>query len=611
MKPIYILGISAFYHDSASCLLEDDKIISAVQEERFTRTKHDPSFPINSIKFCLDYANLTPDKLDYIVFYEKPFIKFERLLETHFLHAPKSLIQFVQSMPLWLKERILIKNIIKKEIEEKLNEKLSPNTKILFCPHHLSHASSAFFPSLFEKASILTIDGVGEWATATLGFGNKNKINFFYELKFPSSVGLLYSSFTYYTGFKVNDGEYKLMGLAPYGNPHSEKTKRYIKTIKEKLIEIKEDGSIKLNMDYFAFNTSFKMVNEKEWIETFGIPPRKPESKILTEYADMAYAIQNVLEEILIKMAKFLKEITKEKYLVIGGGVGLNCVANSKLLKEKIFEDIWVQPAATDAGGAVGAAYAVYHMYLGKERICNGKDKMEGCFLGPEYNSYEIEKTLKKYDNLQFYKEENQDKLCNLIAKLINEKKIIGWFSGRMEFGPRALGARSILADARDPEMQKKLNLKIKFREGFRPFAPSVLWEDTQEYFEWDRPSPYMLFTAPVKENRRKNIPEDYYEWDIKDKLYFIRSDVPAITHIDFSARLQTVHKETNYKFWNLIKTFKELTGYSIIINTSFNVRGEPIVCTPEDAIKCFLKTEMDCLVMEDFIIFKKDKKEK
>ncbi|MCM8786240.1 MAG: hypothetical protein NC899_08440, partial [Candidatus Omnitrophica bacterium] len=420
MKSIYILGISAFYHDSGACLLENDKIVAAVQEERFTRIKHDFSFPINSIRFCLEYGNINLDQLDYIVFYEKPFLKFERLLETHIYYAPKSLTQFIQSMPIWLKERIFIKNIIKKEIEKNLNEKLNPKTKILFVPHHLSHAASAFFPSPFENSSILTIDGVGEWATATLGIGEKNKIKFFYELKFPSSVGLLYSSFTYYTGFKVNDGEYKLMGLAPYGNPFSERTKKFIKLIKEKLITIKEDGSLKLNMDFFGFTTSSKMVNEKKWIELFGIPPRKPESEILQEYADMAYAIQKILEEILIKMAKYLKNISKEKYLVIGGGVGLNCVANSKLLEEKIFEDIWVQPAATDAGGAIGAAYSVYHIFLGKERICQGKDKMEGCFLGPEYSANEIEKVLKKYSNNIYYqKEENFDKLCYKVANLI------------------------------------------------------------------------------------------------------------------------------------------------------------------------------------------------
>ncbi len=606
MKPIYILGISAFYHDSAACLLENDRIVAAAQEERFTRIKHDFSFPINSIKFCLEYGNINVGQLDYIVFYEKPFLKFERLIETHIYYAPKSLTQFIQSMPIWLKERIFIKNIIKKEIEENLNEKLNPKTKILFVPHHLSHAASAFFPSPFEISSILTIDGVGEWATATLGIGEKNKIHFFYELKFPSSLGLLYSSFTYYTGFKVNDGEYKLMGLAPYGNPFSETTKKYIKLIKEKLIVIKGDGSFKLNMNFFTFTTSCKMVNEKKWIELFEIPPRKPESEILQEYADMAYAIQKVLEEILIKMARHLKNLSKQKYLVMAGGVALNCVANSKLLEEKLFEDIWVQPAATDAGGAIGAAYAVYHIFLGKERICSEKDKMEGCFLGPKYSIYEIEKVLKKYPNIYYQKEENFDKLCYKVANLIARKNVIGWFVGRMEFGPRALGARSILADARDAEMQKRINLKIKFREGFRPFAPSVLYEDMKEYFIFDKPSPYMLFTAPICKERRNKLPEDYFSWSIKDKLYFLKSDIPAVTHVDFSARIQTVHKEENYKFWKLIKNFKEVTNCSVVVNTSLNVKDEPIVCTPEDAIKTYLKTEMDYLILENYIVSKR-----
>jgi len=603
-KNIYILGISGFYHDSAACLLKNDEIIAAVQEERFTRIKHDPSFPKNSIKYCLEYENIDLPDVDYIVFYEKPFLKFERILEIYSNFAPKSLFQFLEAIPLWMKDRIFMKNIIKKEIEGVLNQKFSTKTKILFCPHHLSHASSAFFPSPFEKSAILTIDGVGEWATATLGIGKGNKISFFKELKFPNSVGLLYSAFTYYTGFKVNSGEYKLMGLAPYGNPYSERTKRYIELIKEKLVEIKEDGSIRLNMDYFSYCTSFKMVNEKKWINLFGIPPRTPETEISQEYADMAFAIQNILEEIIIKMGKYLKEITGEKYLTIAGGVGLNCVANSKLFNEGLYEDIWVQPASTDAGGALGAAYAVYHIYLNKPRFCNGKDKMKGAFLGPCYTDEEIEKTLKRY-KIIYEKENNFENLCYKTAKLIDEKNVIGWFQDRMEFGPRALGNRSILTDARDPEMQRRVNLKIKFREGFRPFAPSVLEEDINEYFNSNRPSPYMLFIAFIKSERRNSLPENYWDLPLKEKLYYIRSDIPAITHIDFSARLQTVNRETNYKFWKLLKTFKEITGYSVIINTSFNIRGEPIVCSPEDALKCFLKTEMDYLVIGDFIVDK------
>jgi len=604
----YILGISAFYHDSAACLIGDGEIIAAVQEERFTRKKHDASFPVNSIKFCMEYAGIDISDISFIAFYEKPLLKFERLLETYYAFAPKGGIQFVKAIPLWVKEKLFIKKIIKEKISEISGEKFPEKIKILFPEHHLSHAASAFFPSPFEKSAILTVDGVGEWATASLGGGQGNKIKLIYQLNFPSSVGLLYSAFTYYCGFRVNSGEYKLMGLAPYGNPYSEETRKYIRLIKEKLVEIKEDGSIRLNMDYFAYPTGDKMVYEKKWEKLFGFPPRKPESEITEEYMNLSYAIQNVLEEIIFKMAKFLKNITGEKYLTIAGGVGLNCVANGKLLKEKVFEDIWVQPAATDAGGALGAAYTVWYMYLNKKRVVNGKDSMKGALLGPSFSSEDIEKILKKYNAV--YGKMEFEELIKKVAGYIAKGKVVGWFRGRMEFGPRALGNRSILADARNPEIQQKLNLKIKFRESFRPFAPSVLWEDTWKFFETDKPSPYMLFISYVRKERRKYLPENYHSLPLKEKLYYIRSDIPAVTHLDFSARLQTVHKEINPEYYRLIEEFKRQTGYGIIVNTSFNVRGEPIVCTPEEAFICFMRTEMDVLVMENFLLLKENQPE-
>jgi len=604
----YILGISAFYHDSAACLIGDGEIIAAVQEERFTRKKHDASFPVNSIKFCMECAGIDISDISFIAFYEKPFLKFERLLETYYAFAPKGGIQFVKAIPVWIKEKLFIKKIIKEKISEISGKKFPDKLKILFPEHHLSHAASAFFPSPFEKSAILTLDGVGEWATASLGIGQGNKIKLIYQLNFPSSVGLLYSAFTYYCGFRVNSGEYKLMGLAPYGNPYSEKTKKYIRLIKEKLVEIKEDGSIRLNMDYFAYATGDRMVYDKKWKKLFGFPPRKPESKITEEYMNLSYAIQNVLEEIVFKMAKFLKSISGEKYLTISGGVGLNCVANGKLLKERVFEDIWVQPAATDAGGALGAAYAVWYIYLNKKRVVNGKDSMKGALLGPSFSSEDIEKVLKKYNAV--YEEMEFEQLIEKVAGYLAEGKVVGWFRGRMEFGPRALGNRSILADARNPEIQQKLNLKIKFRESFRPFAPSVLWEDTQKFFETDKPSPYMLFIAYVKKERRKHLPENYHSLPLKEKLYHIRSDIPAITHLDFSARLQTVHRDINPEYYRLIEEFKKQTGYGIVVNTSFNVRGEPIVCTPEEAFICFIRTEMDVLVMENFLLLKENQPE-
>jgi len=602
-----ILGISAFYHDSAACIVKDGEILAAAQEERFTRKKHDPSFPLNAVKFCLEWSGYSLEELDAIVFYDKPLLKFERLLETYYAFAPKGLKQFLQAIPVWINEKLFLKKLIKEELQK--IEKVKKFPKLLFPEHHLSHAASAFYPSPFEEALILTIDGVGEWATASICYGKGNKIKILKELRFPHSVGLLYSAFTYYLGFKVNSGEYKLMGLAPYGNPNSERTQRFIELIKREIVKIFDDGSIWLNQEYFEYATGLKMVNEKRWEKLFGFPKREPETELYQEHCDLAYAIQKVTEEIVFKMAKHGKELTGAKYLCMAGGVALNCVANGKLLKSGLFEDIWIQPAAGDAGGALGAALSAYHIYFGKPREIVKPDAMKGSYLGPEFSRLDIEKTARKF-KAPYKKFNNFKELAAYTAKLIADGKVVGWFQGRMEWGPRALGNRSILGDARNPEMQKKLNLKIKYRESFRPFAPSVLWEDTQEYFDIDRPSPYMLLIANVVEKRRNKLPNNYHELPIKEKLYYIRSDLPAITHLDFSARLQTVHRETNPRYYELIKAFKELTGYSVIVNTSFNVRGEPIVCTPEDAYKCFMRTEMDYLVMGDYLFDKKEQPE-
>ncbi len=603
-----ILGISAFYHDSAATIIKDGEILAAAQEERFTRKKHDSSFPTNAVKFCLEWSGYSIDELDAIVFYDKPLLKFERLIETYYAFAPKGLVQYLQAIPVWINEKLMLKKIIREELS-----KVDPYKKLptlLFPEHHLSHAASAFFPSPFEESAILTIDGVGEWATAGIFVGKGNKIKMLKELRFPHSVGLLYSAFTYYLGFRVNSGEYKLMGLAPYGNPYSERTQRFIELIKSKILHIFDDGSIWLNQEYFEYATGLKMVNEKKWERLFGFPRRLPETELLQEHCDLAYAIQAVTEEIVLKMAEHAKRLTGAKYLCLAGGVALNCVANGKLLKRGIFEDIWIQPAAGDAGGALGGALAAYHIYFGKERPTDNKtDKMQGSFLGPEFSDIDIEKVAKKH-KAKYRKYDNFGLLCGKVAKLLDEGKVVGWFQGRMEWGPRALGNRSILGDARNPEMQKKLNLKIKYRESFRPFAPSVLYEDLQDYFELDRPSPYMLLITDVNKNIRNPLPDNYHELPIKEKLYYLRSSVPAITHLDYSARIQTVHKETNPRYYELILTFKELTNCGVIVNTSFNVRGEPIVCTPEDAYKCFMRTEMDYLVMGDYLFEKGEQPE-
>jgi carbamoyltransferase len=597
-----ILGISAYYHDSAAAIIIDGKIIAAAHEERFTRKKHDSDFPLNAAKYVLSEAGLDYNDLSAVSFYDKPFIKFERLLETYHAFAPKGLLSFLSSVPVWIKEKLFMKKMLKDELKQLGNKKIP----ILFPEHHLSHAASAFYPSPFQEAAILTIDGVGEWATTTIGYGKDNGIKILKELHFPHSVGLLYSAFTYYIGFRVNSGEYKLMGLAPYGDPNSLQTKAYKEKILSNLADIREDGSILLNMKYFRFATGLKMTNNKKWTKLFGIPPRDAESEISQEYMNLALAIQQITEEIVLKLAITAKELTNSKYLVMAGGVALNSVANGKLLEAKIFEDIWIQPAAGDAGGALGAAYLGWHVWKGNKRLAAKKpDAMQGAYLGPEFGEKETEALIRKY-NSPFTYFEDFDELLKLVASKISAGNVVGWFQGRMEFGPRALGNRSILGDARNSEMQKKMNLKIKYREGFRPFAPTVLEEDIQEFFELDCPSPYMLHVIPVKKERLKPLPNNYHKMGLYERLYHLRSDVPAITHIDYSARIQSVNKTTNPKYWGLINEFKNQTGYGIIVNTSFNVRGEPIVCTPDDGFRCFMRTEMDYLVIGNYLFDKK-----
>jgi len=599
-----ILGISAYYHDSAAAILVGGEIIAAAQEERFTRKKHTPDFPVNAIKYCLEETGYSIDELDAIVFYDKPLLKFERLLETYYAFAPKGLISFLKSMPVWIKEKMMLKKLLYDGLKEvgKYDKK---KLKLLFSEHHLSHAGSAFYPSPFKEAAILTIDGVGEWATASICHGKDNKITMLKEMKFPHSVGLLYSAFTYFLGFRVNSGEYKLMGLAPYGNPNATQTEDFIKLIKEHIVSLKEDGSIWLNQKYFKYATGLKMINEKKWERLFQFPTVKPDGKIEQKHCNLAYAIQKITEEIVLNMAREAKRITGTDYLCLAGGVALNCVANGKLLKENIFKDIFIQPAAGDAGGALGAALMVHYVYFDQLRTFNGvTDSMHGAYLGPEFSDKEAVTSFKKHKAV-YSKIENFSELCSEVAGYLDTGDVVGWFQGRMEYGPRALGNRSILGDARNIEMQKKLNLKIKYREGFRPFAPSVLIENTKEFFELPVASPYMLLIADVAKERRKTLPEDYNELDLWEKLYFERSDVQSITHLDFSARIQTVHKETNPRYWEVINAFKEKTGYGIVVNTSFNVRGEPIVCTPDDAYRCFMRTEMDYLVVNNFILKK------
>jgi carbamoyltransferase len=586
---MYILGVSAYYHDSAACLLKDGEIFAAAQEERFTRKKHDPDFPTNAINYCLSEANITIDKIDFISFYDKPLLKFNRILETYLTFPGKGLNSFIMSVPLWLKQKLWIPDLIKKE--------LGFDGKILFPEHHESHAASAFFPSPFERAAFLTIDGVGEWATTSFGVGKNNRVSINSELHFPHSLGLLYSAFTHFTGFKVNSGEYKVMGLAPYGEP------KYVQTIYDHLIDVKEDGSFSMNMDYFEYPTGLKMTKNK-FAELFNGPARTPETELTQREMDLARSVQDVTEEILMKMVRNVKRETDEKYLCLAGGVALNCVGNGKLLRANIFDDIWIQPAAGDAGGALGAAYmAYYHHYNAPVKKTHQMDKQNGSYLGPQYTDPEIGKFLDGH-NLPYIRM-TEERMIDSVSDLLKTEKIIGWFQGRMEFGPRALGNRSIIGDARSTEMQKKMNLKIKFRESFRPFAPSVLAEEIGNWFEIDRESPYMLLVADVKKEKQRPMTEDETNlWGI-DKLNIVRSEIPAITHVDYSARIQSVNKEFNPLYHKLISKFFKKTGCPVIVNTSFNVRGEPIVESPLDAYKCFMRTEMDVLVLDNYLLYK------
>ncbi|MCX5706095.1 MAG: carbamoyltransferase [Candidatus Omnitrophica bacterium] len=582
-----ILGISCFYHDSAACIVSDGEIIAAVQEERFTRKKHDAGFPINAINYCLKEAGISAGDLDFVAFYDKPFIKFERILETALSYAPSGISQFIQAIPVWLKQKLWVSEIIRKD--------LAFNGKIVFTEHHESHAASAFYPSPFQQAAFLTIDGVGEWETASFGVGKGNSLDIQQYLRFPNSLGLLYSAFTFYTGFRVNSGEYKLMGLAPYGKP------LYRDIILKELIDLKDDGSFKMNMKYFGFCNSLRMTNLR-FNRLFGFPPREPETKITQKFMDIAASIQEVTEEIMLKMVFHIHKVTGQEKLCLAGGVALNCVGNGRILREGPFKDIWIQPASGDAGGALGAAFIVWHKYLNNNRFIDGiNDLQKASLLGPSYSDDYIESFLKK-QNIPYSRLGYSD-IVEKVSNLIIAGKVIGWFQGRIEFGPRALGARSIIGDARNPDMQSKMNLKIKYRESFRPFAPTVLREKVSEWFELDRESPYMLLVAPVKDDKRSKISGDFSGFD---KLKTVRSLIPAVTHVDYSTRIQTIEKADNPLYYDIIQAFFEKTGCPVIINTSFNVRGEPLVLSPEDAYKCFMRTEMDYLMLESFLLDKK-----
>ncbi len=608
----YVLGISAFYHDSGVALIKDDKIISAIQEERLTRKKHDSSFPINGIKYCLEEANIKLEDVDFIGFYDKPFLKFERLIETYLSEAPRGFQSFLMAIPVWLKEKLFLKDTLIKEFSNiQLNGNNDKNTiklvkssiekKLLFGEHHQSHASSCFYPSPFFESAILTMDGVGEWTTTAIAHGIGNKIKFLQEIHFPHSLGLFYSAITYFAGFKVNSGEYKVMGLAPYGEP------KYVDLMKQNLIDIKEDGSFRLNMKYFNYTHGLTMTNEN-FNKLFNRKPRKSESEITQFEMDLASSLQIITEEIVIKLAKTAKKITGAKNLTLAGGVALNCVANGVLLREKIFENIWVQPASGDAGGALGVAMAIYFDHLNKPRDADEiSDNMQGSYLGKAYSDEEVKQYLDSI-NAKYLYLPNQVEYCQKIAQYLADQKIIGWHQGRTEFGPRALGARSIIGDPRSNKMQSQMNLKIKFRESFRPFAPAILREKISEYFEIDDiDSPYMLMVAPVKKDQRILMTKEQQQLFGIEKLNIARSKIPAVTHIDYSARIQTVDGKFNKKFYNLLKEFDKLTNCPILINTSFNVRGEPIVCSPQDSYRCFMRTEIDVLAIENFILLKAD----
>jgi carbamoyltransferase len=588
-----ILGISAFYHDSAACLLDQGRIVAAAQEERFTRKKHDEGFPTNAVRYCLAEGKVEKGGLDAVAFYDKPLLKLHRILETYLSIAPKGLTPYMQALPTWLREKLWIYP----EIQDSLRRcGAEPPEKIYFPEHHESHAASAFFASPYKEAAVLTMDGVGEWATTSLGVGEGNNLTILKDIRFPHSLGMLYSAFTYYTGFKVNSGEYKLMGLAPYGEPE------YVKLIKDHLIDIKDDGSFRLNMDYFSYLEDLVMTNQK-FSDLFGAPARRSESKLTLREMNLARSIQVVTEEVVLKLAKHARELTDKKYLCLAGGVALNCVANGELLRSGIFEDIWIQPAAGDAGGALGAALSVWHQVHKGPRDNPSVSTMQGGYLGPRFSADETREFLDSHNYA--YEELSEEEWAPRLAKLLEEENVIGLFQGRMEFGPRALGNRSIIGDARSPKMQSVMNLKIKYRESFRPFAPSCLEERVSDFFEIDRPSPYMLLVAPVKKERCVAPVGNERELELKEWVNLPRSDIPAVTHVDYSARIQSVNKDTNPNYHALISAFEELTGYGIIVNTSFNVRGEPIVCTPEDAYRCFMRTEMDYLVLDSFVLAK------
>ena len=603
--PDAILGISAFYHDSAAVLLVDGEIVAAAQEERFTRKKHDAGFPHHAAKYVLKEGGLALSDLTAVAFYDKPYLKFERLLETYNGFAPKGLTSFLSSIPVWIKEKLFMRKMLNDELA-RLGE---GKVKLLFPEHHLSHAASAFYPSPFEEAAILTVDGVGEWATTTIGKGMGKDITVLKELHFPHSLGLLYSAFTAFCGFRVNSGEYKLMGLAPYGNPTADRVEEWKKAIYSDLIDVREDGSLLLDMDYFNYATGLTMCNFPKWEKLFNIPARKPESDISQEYMDLALAIQQVTEEIVFTLAKTARELTGCENLVMAGGVALNCVANGKLLRRGTFKDIWIQPAAGDAGGALGAALAGRHIWQGEERTAQPKDSMRGSYLGPEFSEADTLRVVRKF-SAPYKKIESLETLYSDVAGLLSKGNAIGWFQGRMEYGPRALGGRSILGDPRHPEMQKKLNLKIKYREGFRPFAPSVMEEEIATWFDLDRPSPYMLIVAPVADKQCNALPDGYDSMEMYDRLYVQRSTIPAVTHVDYSARIQSVSKDTNPRYWGLIDAFNREQDCGLVVNTSFNVRGEPIVCTPLDAYACFMRTEMDYLVIGNILFTKTEQPE-
>ena len=598
---MYILGVSAYYHDSAACLIRDGHIIAAAQEERFTRKKFDARFPVNAIRYCQQEGGISLADLKYFIFYDKPLIKFERLLETYVAFSPKGVKSFLAAMPVWLKEKLLLKSVLRDELVSLDGVKKSGLPMILFGEHHESHAASAFYPSPFKSAAVLCMDGVGEWATTSAWMGNGNNLTPLWEIHFPHSLGLLYSAFTYYAGFRVNSGEYKVMGLAPYGKP------KYVKAIYDNLIDLKEDGTFRLKIDYFNYCTGLTMTNGK-FDDLFGGPPRKPESKLTQRDMDLARSIQEVTEEVMLRLVRSLHCESGSEYLCLAGGVALNCVANGRILREGPYKGLWIQPSAGDAGGAVGAALTAWHKLEDKPRSFNGsKDNMQGSFLGPSYTNEEIEQFLRTKE--ASYERLSDDVLFDLLAQELADGKVVGWFQGRMEFGPRALGARSILGDARNSKMQSVMNLKIKFRESFRPFAPSVLCERVSDYFALDTDSPYMLLVAPVVEKRRITPTREQQSlWGI-DLLNVPKSDIPAASHVDYSARIQTVHEETNPRYYKLLKAFEAKTGCGLLVNTSFNVRSEPIVCTPEDAYRCFMRTAIDILVLENCLLYKTDQK--